>query len=786
MSRLLFSDLPPVGADDDLEDVLSALDEVSVSRTTERRNRGVGSALDQSPTRNSPGARSSDSWSGPGQGTSGYAGESVFGKPEMMMSDGSVSSRVPVSVSTRLSRGSTGKKCKLIRIPQLDEGYSDLCLGLIGHGTTFCTALRCKTAHQGTVLSVPTPGELYVAKSPTTAFVDPKCHYLNLTPELWSDWNNRAASLDEWRRLFMLVNDDTEDGPANAAEVEARENFAVRAEAHRTPGKRKFAALETPWDMESTYKRQIKPTADEDNSFTLGSVEAYGILQNMDEGLEKTSLQMLKMSEGQIEAAKEQNIASRSMEHKLSKVEKEVGNKPQALAADINAPTVWGSIGALGAKLDGVESLQNLAWSDHTPVVAKEVARLVDPFKEQVVESLTERAIAVDDRITKLKSFIVRSTKRLSEKIEMELLDIGWNAKSPSQSEAKKPEWFDDVMKGFEGRLDKVSDRVSKVTAETDEHAIRFAGLGFRSSKESNAWLVLHMPDHHCGLVVDVHMVMEHIQAAITGTDSISMSDKLFKLKIKTLADGLAMKSFESKVPRYFSQSSVHKVVKHDASHFETIATFDEWDTPISGFRTRLKEELQTFRAAHRDNIDESLNRESIGYAVATMALTESVSWLEGFIVFLDDYYRDLTKAKFGSKKAWHVTTRLGRRMLLEIAVPRNGVQNAFHVGQNDQICQRILWSVLKAHDVMARYKRHNYKDDPTVSSELVKFLAVNTGYEVLDVLTTKMSAMEADVASLKKDVAAANKASASASNKADEGKKALDLLVKRVTKLEK
>jgi hypothetical protein len=124
--------------------------------------------------------------------------------------------------------------------------------------------------------------------------------------------------------------------------------------------------------------------------------------------------------------------------------------------------------------------------------------------------------------------------------------------------------------------------------------------------------------------------------------------------------------------------------------------------------------------------------------------------------------------------------------MLLEIAVPRNGVQNAFHVGQNDQICQRILWAVLKAHDVMARYKRHNYKDDPTVLSELVKFLAVNTGYEVLDVLATKMATMESDVANLKKDVAAANKASASASNKSDEGKKAHDLLAKRVTKVKK
>jgi hypothetical protein len=41
-----------------------------------------------------------------------------------------------------------------------------------------------------------------------------------------------------------------------------------------------------------------------------------------------------------------------------------------------------------------------------------------------------------------------------------------------------------------------------------------------------------------------------------------------------------------------------------------------------------------------------------MGYTMATMALTESVAWLEGFIVFLDDYHRDLTKAKFGTKKA--------------------------------------------------------------------------------------------------------------------------------------
>jgi hypothetical protein len=64
---------------------------------------------------------------------------------------------------------------------------------------------------------------------------------------------------------------------------------------------------------------------------------------------------------------------------------------------------------------------------------------------------------------------------------------------------------------------------VAQVTAKSDKQAIHLEGLGFRSSRESNMWLLLHMPDHHCGLVVDVHMVMEHVQVARAGAICISM-----------------------------------------------------------------------------------------------------------------------------------------------------------------------------------------------------------------------------------------------------------------------
>jgi hypothetical protein len=84
----------------------------------------------------------------------------------------------------------------------------------------------------------------------------------------------------------------------------------------------------------------------------------------------------------------------------------------------------------------------------------------------------------------------------------------------------------------------------------------------------------------------------------------------------------------------------------------DNIVSFDEWDAPVPDSRLQLKEELVTFWVAHLENIDNSLEHDSIMYDVATMVLVESISWVEGFIVFLGNYHRDLKKAEFGTKKA--------------------------------------------------------------------------------------------------------------------------------------
>jgi hypothetical protein len=56
-----------------------------------------------------------------------------------------------------------------------------------------------------------------------------------------------------------------------------------------------------------------------------------------------------------------------------------------------------------------------------------------------------------------------------------------------------------------------------------------------------------------------------------------------------------------------------------------------------------------------------------------------------------------------------------------------------FVTGENDLIAKQIIWSVIHSHDIMATYKDSPFKNDPSVSSEYVKFLVMNTGMDLVD-----------------------------------------------------
>jgi hypothetical protein len=77
--------------------------------------------------------------------------------------------------------------------------------------------------------------------------------------------------------------------------------------------------------------------------------------------------------------------------------------------------------------------------------------------------------------------------------------------------------------------------------AKSDKLAIRFTGLGFRHQTEANAWLSLLIPSHDFGWILDPHIVMEHIHYAVTAEDTLKRLEGIYKLKLSTIAKGLAV-----------------------------------------------------------------------------------------------------------------------------------------------------------------------------------------------------------------------------------------------------
>jgi hypothetical protein len=79
----------------------------------------------------------------------------------------------------------------------------------------------------------------------------------------------------------------------------------------------------------------------------------------------------------------------------------------------------------------------------------------------------------------------------------------------------------------------------------------------------------------------------------------------------------------------------------------------------------------------------------------------------------------------------------------------------------------------------------NHFKNDPRVSSELVKFLAINTGFEAIKLLKKTITEHQDGIDKAIKQSASAEKAAGAAANIADEGKRSLEAAVKRIVKIE-
>ena len=104
--------------------------------------------------------------------------------------------------------------------------------------------------------------------------------------------------------------------------------------------------------------------------------------------------------------------------------------------------------------------------------------------------------------------------------------------------------------------------------------------------------------------------------------------------------------------------------------------------------------------------------------------------------------------------------------LITEVGKPREGALNSFKAGDSVSIAKVIFHSVLKSLDIMAEIAAVDYRNSPVVSTELVKFLSLNTSVETVDKLEILTGELLVNVKDITKELGANTKLLYSVGNK--------------------
>jgi hypothetical protein len=675
---------------------------------------------------------------------------------------------IPLSVRLQLPKqAGPAKTFSIMRLSHDLDAFSSLCRATVGKSGTFCITKNCNVNHQGPVAKIK-PGSLVVIKTASkSAFLHPVVKSDLLDQSLLGDWLSTQETLESWTTKFdQVIGSSAFVKQVNAAALEVTRDEERRAADFKTPRAKKRRSV----DLDSTERIGISPYARallnghevfEEMTPEEQREKIINMVISLDSGVDQLGSFYVSLGQDIENSANVQSVSNQMLEHQVNLIRRSLGTKPDHLKSEIEAPSVWGAMAALLEKIEAAGSL---------PVQTQEVSP--SPIGEMI------------KKMSVLETDLLATASTLSRAIQSQGHRLDSLKAQDSSAPTPSSAFASTTSEPMKEELKEIRMEVRKMNADTKPHVVKFGGLNFDSLAQATAWISTNVASEDIGLVVDPHTVFEHIYANLSGGDFLKSFERVHKLEISTLAQGYSMSSFEQPIPKILSKAGSF-VIKDDSSYFSKIAMWSDWDFPDTGLRQILIQELEIFSRSHRLEIENTLDPESRIYAVACLSLSDSVSIIESVIKFIDDFVKHLTTAKFSTTKALHITTRLAKRILTEMFTPRQGVLKSFKSKNLEQTSAAIFWASIRSLDIGLGFKHIGMDNLHIVSSELVKFLLVNTGYESIAGLEAKVSSLEIQTAELQRITKNSDRSAVTASNKADELKKLCDALTKRVTKLE-
>ena len=712
----------------------------------------------------------------------------IYGEESVTLHDASYAK--PESQLESRRKPASGTSCKIsknYKVFVVNEP-SGICGRVLHQGVVFCMNRGCTINHRANDTANLVQGELYVVRSTEkgrlAAFVEPSCQSTKIDPGFVEKWVTWSKSLEAWIKIFRLATNTMEVNDNASFENMMKEKAVMDTiRTSKTPRKTlKEESGSVPPPVYTSFlskKEGEKPKALEDR------------FVHIDRAFLLMSEEIMKMYEKNLTLKQLLTESTSHLDLRLTELQDDVGKKPSHLDVAFDAPSIWGTIGTLATTVRGVEPkedpLEYIPEAKVVKLIQKSEYSLKSEFTSTLKSEVDMATVPVSRRVDTVRHTLIETAKRLKEQTSHNTADIDLLNKK-----------IDNLAVGgmgttgvnLEEEMDTLKERllVLEVSVEKENskgEAIKFNNVAFPSKAESDAWLELHMPTGNFGYLIDFHTLMEHIHHAISGVDSLKQLQNVYKLKLSTIAEALAVTSFEVSSPRFLSATGSHTVIDNETSYFTHIKSYKSWNDPSSGFKYRWKKEMERFRRGHLHTIKEKLSIRNPLYNLATSSLSESIAWTTGLINYVDITFEEYSSGKFGIAKAWHITTKLATALMLEVSKPREGALHSFRAGDGDAIGKVIFYASLRSLDVMGEISAMDYTDSPVVSTELVKFLSQNTAVESVDKLVVTAAELTTNVRLLTTDMAGTKKSINSVGNVSDELKKALENVRKRIDKLE-
>ena len=153
---------------------------------------------------------------------------------------------------------------------------------------------------------------------------------------------------------------------------------------------------------------------------------------------------------------------------------------------------------------------------------------------------------------------------------------------------------------------------------------------------------------------------------------------KLKDMKVQDNTQAVIIISYENTIPKFFCQSGKFSVKKQTSSLFDSINSYEKWNTPDYGFKTTWKQHLEAFWKSHKATLKVRLSHDPSNpyYQMDLTALSEKYSFSYSFINFIEETYTQYMHRKYRKVKALHIASKLACSLMVELYNPRSLVMN--------------------------------------------------------------------------------------------------------------